>query len=104
MRFFLWYNEIVFKNNAIINLYIGIPDCRSCVNNNFIMEVQNLRMQKNEEVRQLAKDRGVKLWEIAEKLGCADATLSRKLRRELPEAEKKAILDIIEAISAEQGE
>ena len=74
------------------------------VNNNFIMEVQNLRTQKNEEVRQLAKERDVKLWEIAERLGCADATLSRKLRRELPEAEKKAILDIIEAISAEQGE
>ena len=63
-----------------------------------------MRTQKNEEVRQLAKVRDVKLWEIAEKLGCADDTLYRKLRRELPEAEKKAILDIIEAISAEQGE
>ena len=74
------------------------------VNNNFYMEVQHMRTQKNEEVRQLAKDRGVKLGDIAERLGCADATLSRKLRRELPEAEKKTILDIIEAISAEQGE
>lgn len=63
-----------------------------------------MRKQKNEEVRQFAKEQGVKMWEIAEKLGCADATLSRKLRRELPEAEKQAILDIIKAISAEQGE
>ena len=63
-----------------------------------------MRTQKNDEVRQLAKVRDVKLWEIAEKLGCADATLYRKLWRELPEAEKKAILDIIKAISAEHEE
>lgn len=63
-----------------------------------------MRTQKNEEIRRMAKERGVKLWEIAEHLGYADATFSRKLRRELPKAEKTAILDIIKAISAEQEE
>ena len=60
-----------------------------------------MRTHKNEEIRKLAKDRDIKLWEIAEQLGCADATLSRKLRRELPEAEKKEILAIIERLARE---
>lgn len=62
-----------------------------------------MRTKKNEDVRKLARERGIKLWEIAEKLGCADATLSRKLRRELPESEKKAVIDIIMELSKEQG-
>lgn len=62
-----------------------------------------MRTQMNEDVRRVARERGVKLWEVAEQLGCADATLSRKLRRELPTDEKKAIMDIIMAISEEQG-
>ena len=63
-----------------------------------------MRTQKNGEIRKLAKDHGVKLWEIAEKLGCADATLSRKLRYELPEAERKAIVDILKSLSASTEE
>lgn len=60
-----------------------------------------MRTQKNEEVRKMAKKRGVKLWEIAERLGFADATFSRKLRRELPEEEKKSIMDIIDRLAME---
>ena len=74
------------------------------VNNNFYMEVQNMRTQKNEEVRQLAKECGVKLWEIAEKLGCADATLSRKLRHDLTPADREKVLNIIRELSKENLE
>lgn len=63
-----------------------------------------MRTQKNEKIRQLAKEYGVKLWEIADKLGCADATLSRKLRRELPEKERERILEIIRELGGGRTE
>ena len=55
----------------------------------------------NAEIRRAAGGAGVKLWELAEALGVADATLSRKLRRELPEDEKQKILEIIDWLSKE---
>ncbi|WP_187116777.1 hypothetical protein [Anaerotruncus rubiinfantis] len=49
----------------------------------------------NREIRLAAADAGVKLWQIADKLGIADCNFSRKLRRELPEEEKERIRQII---------
>ena len=49
----------------------------------------------NREIRLAAADAGVKLWQIADKLGIADCNFSRKLRRELPEEEKEHIRQII---------
>ena len=43
---------------------------------------------KNHDIRDAAKKSGIKLWQIAEKLGIWDATLSKKLRKELPQEEK----------------
>ncbi len=54
----------------------------------------------NQEIRIKAKENGVRLWQIAEKLGVCDMTLTRKLRHELPEDEKIKILAIIDSISA----
>ncbi len=42
---------------------------------------------------------GVKLWQVAERLGINDGNLSRKLRRELPEEEQKRILEIIQDLA-----
>lgn len=53
----------------------------------------------NNDIRQLAKDRGVRLWELAEKYGLNDGNFSRKLRRELPEKEKNIIKGFIEQIA-----
>lgn len=53
----------------------------------------------NQNIRSAAKSAGVFFWEIAEKLGMQDSAFSRKLRRELPEAEKTRVLDIIEEIA-----
>lgn len=50
---------------------------------------------KNQDIRNTAKKSGIKLWQIAEKLGIWDATLSKKLRKELPQEEKEKILGII---------
>ena len=43
---------------------------------------------KNQDIRNAAKKADIKLWQIAEKLGIWDATLSRNLLIELPQEEK----------------
>lgn len=57
----------------------------------------------NQEVRNAAKNAGVCLWEVAQRYGVNDGNFSRKLRRELPEGEKKRILAIIDEIAAEKS-
>lgn len=56
----------------------------------------------NQEIRMEAKQAGVHLWEIAERLGMNDGNFSRKLRRELGSEEKNEILEIIEELVAEK--
>ena len=56
-------------------------------------------MLANTDVRETAKKRGVRLWEIAEFLNVSDPTMTRKLRRELPADEKQKILSIIDEIA-----
>lgn len=54
---------------------------------------------KNVELRTYALNHGVKLWEIAEKMGVSECTFSKSLRREF-DAEKKArIMKIIDELS-----
>lgn len=57
---------------------------------------------KNVEIRNRAKERGVFLWEIAEKLGINDGNLSRRLRKELSESQKEQIFGIIDELSKEK--
>ncbi len=59
---------------------------------------------ENVKIRERAKAAGVKLWEVAERCGLTDSSLSRKLRRELPEAEQKRLLEIIDQLAAEREE
>lgn len=54
---------------------------------------------KNLDIRRAAAGNGVRLWQIAEALGIADCNLFRKLRKELPDEEKKAIFAIIQDLS-----
>ena len=56
---------------------------------------------KNLDVRRAAAGNGGRLWQIADALGIADCNLSRKLRKELPDDEKKAIFAIIQNLSQE---
>lgn len=55
----------------------------------------------NQDIRRTAAGAGVKLWQIADALGIADCSLSRKLRKELPQEEKDRIFDIIQELSQE---
>lgn len=50
---------------------------------------------KNMEIREALKDYRVYQYELADALGITEFTLSRKLRKELPDDEKQRILRII---------
>ena len=56
----------------------------------------------NQEIRKEAKRAGVRLWEIAERLGMNDGNFSRKLRRELNPEERNKILTIISELGTER--
>lgn len=56
----------------------------------------------NQEIRTEAKRAGVRLWEIAERLGMNDGNFSRKLRRELNPEERRKILAIINDLETER--
>lgn len=59
-------------------------------------------MTANKDIRTRAAKKGVYLWEIADKIGLCDSSFSRKLRKELPTAEKKRIFSIIDEIAAKK--
>ena len=55
----------------------------------------------NGEIKKYAAEKKVRIWQIADKLGIADYSLSRKLRHELPDEEKVRIINLIDESSAE---
>ena len=55
-----------------------------------------------DEIKQRAKEKGVYLWQVAERLGLNDGNFSRKLRKELSQEEKEKILSIINEIAKEK--
>lgn len=54
----------------------------------------------NQEIRMTMMIYDVKQWELAESLGMAEATLSRKLRTELSPELKEKMIDLIKKIGA----
>lgn len=52
----------------------------------------------NEDVKFEARGNGVPLWQIAEKLGISEPTITRRLRKELTAEEKTKIRAIIAEI------
>lgn len=56
---------------------------------------------KNLELRKAAKAAGIPLWRIADAIGVGEATMTRKLRHELPENEKKQRLNLIKQLARE---
>ncbi len=61
-------------------------------------------MRANADVREKAKQAGVRLWEVADACGVNDGNFSRKLRKELPQEEKERILAIIDQLAQESKE
>lgn len=56
---------------------------------------------RNKDIKDAAQEAGVRLWQVAEKLGMADCNFSRKLRRDLTANEKQKILKIINQLAKE---
>lgn len=56
----------------------------------------------NIEIRNAAGGCGLRLWQVAEAIGMNESAFSRKLRKELPQEEKKKIIGIIEQLSQEK--
>jgi hypothetical protein len=61
------------------------------------------RISMNREIKLAAAGAGVKLWQVADALNMADSSLSRKLRRELPQTEKERIYKAIEELKTGKG-
>lgn len=57
---------------------------------------------KNNDIKEAAKQAGVRLWQVAEAYGMNDGNFSRKLRKELPQEEKEKILAIIDRLAQEK--
>lgn len=57
----------------------------------------------NQEVREAAQKNGVRLWEVAERLGVSETTFSKSLRHELPQPKKQHLLDLIAEIAEAQN-
>ena len=56
---------------------------------------------QNQDIRRAAAGNGVCLWQVADVMGMADSSLSRKMRKELPEDEKHKIFGIIAELAKE---
>lgn len=54
---------------------------------------------KNRDIKEYAKSKGVRLWQIAEVLHINDGNFSRKLRKELSETQKQEIMKIIDDLA-----
>ncbi len=57
-------------------------------------------MLANADVREMAQAKGVRLWEIADRLRISDPTMTRKLRKELTPREKEFYFNLIDDIAA----
>lgn len=57
---------------------------------------------ENFELRAEARKWAIPLWMIADRLGISEATMTRRLRRELPLEETARIMEIIRELAAER--
>lgn len=57
----------------------------------------------NLDIRRKAKEKNIFLWQIAAALGFSEPTMTRKMRRELSEDEKKKFLEAIDKIAANKN-
>lgn len=66
------------------------------------MSMQGGISLKNKGIREMAKSKGILLWQIADKLGITDGNFSRKLRHELTPQEQESVLQIIDELSKDK--
>ncbi len=61
------------------------------------------RTKANVDVRKRAKKAGVYLWQIAAAIGVSETTFNRRMRVEMPEAEKEQVKKVIRHLEAEHN-
>lgn len=61
-------------------------------------------MKHNLTIRDEASRSGVRLWQVAERMGLTEFTLSRKLRHELSDEDQARVLEIIRDLAKEKEE
>lgn len=61
-------------------------------------------MKANQDVRAHFDSKGVRHWQVADKLLMSESLFSRKLRRELSEREKAIVIEAIDKVAAENEE
>ena len=59
---------------------------------------------ENIAIRNALKHNGVRAWELAEALGIVDCTLSKWMRRELPDEKQTLMLETIERVAESKRE
>ena len=64
---------------------------------------KEVKIMNNKEIKAKAKEKSVKLWQIADALKISEPTITRKLRHELPEEEKNKILALIDEIAEKES-
>lgn len=98
----VWYtiSERKLMLFSKINYTTGLRECQQPF---FSFNGGDL-LATNKEIRTAAFSEGVRLWQVAQKLGVTDSTFSRWLRRELPEEQKKEILAIIQTLGEGRAE
>lgn len=57
---------------------------------------------ENKDIRLLAAGHGIRLWQIADKIGITDSSFSRLLRKPLSEEKRAAVFAAIEELTAQQ--
>ena len=55
----------------------------------------------NQDIRKYARQRGVKLWQVAKEKGISEPTMTRLLRTELSEDEKATFSRIINELASQ---
>jgi intergrase/recombinase len=58
---------------------------------------------RNNELKFYAANRGVRLWQVAEKFGIADSSFSRKLRKEFSKEDSEKFKLYVDEIANEGG-
>lgn len=58
-------------------------------------------MHNNMELRRAVKSAGVCLWQLADAIGISEASMTRLLRRPLPERKRDELLDVVRRLAQE---
>lgn len=60
-------------------------------------------MKTNESCRRHAKNNGVYLWQVADRLGISESALTKKIRHEFSDKDREAFINAVDQIVKERA-